>query len=224
MTSIYEQAMGDDFDRLHPKVRERFSVSVERGFAWECSGVMDEVWRGPAFTLPFLALGRRRHILFPGRGTGVPFTLRNYAYIDGFGRQTVTWARTFVVKGRKRHFDATMVYSEQRDCAVDYLGTHQHLAVDLELWADEEGAFRLRSGEQRFYEGPVAFRFPSLLTGSADVREWWDERLGRFRITVDVSNQRVGPLFGYRGSFTARKVPGEPVPSGLRPRREEHRE
>lgn len=31
------------------------------------------------------------------------------------------------------------------------------------------------SGEQRFYKDPVAFRFPMLFSGVADVCEWYDD-------------------------------------------------
>jgi hypothetical protein len=60
----------------------------------------------------------------------VPFTIENYAYRDPLGRETVTWVRTFETTKRRR-FDAYMIWSEQRGRIVDYLGTHQHLAVDL---------------------------------------------------------------------------------------------
>ena len=61
-----------------------------------------------------------------------------------------------------------MIFSEERRQIVDYLGTHQHLAVDLELRADAEGALCLRSAAQRFYEGPIAFNFPLLFSGVAE--------------------------------------------------------
>ena len=62
-----------------------------------------------------------------------------------------------------------MIYSERRGRVVDYLGTHQHLAVDIDLSVDERGGIRLRSGEQRFHEGPIAFRFPMTFSGVAEV-------------------------------------------------------
>ena len=65
-----------------------------------------------------------------------------------------------------------MIYSEQRQRIVDYLGTHRHLAVDLELSAADNGGPRLRSGEQRFYERPLALRFPLIISGAADACEW----------------------------------------------------
>lgn len=225
MSSIYERALGSDFARLHPQIQRRFGFSSADCIAAIGTGVMEEVWHGAWYTLPFLHLGAWRRIMFPEHGRNVPFTIENYAYVDRCGRETVTWIRTFEAS-RQRRFDAYMVYSEARGRIVDYLGTHQHLAVDLELAVDERGGLRIRSGAQRFYEGPVAFTFPLLFSGIADVCEWYDDATGRFRIEVDVRNSQWGPLFGYRGSFDVewRTVPRGCVPSAVRPKRDEGRE
>ena len=119
-----------------------------------------------------------------------------------------------------------MIYSERRQRIVDYLGTHQHLAVDLDLQVDERGGLRLRSGEQRFNEGRIAFKFPLLFSGVADVCEWYDDAAQKYRIDVNVHNPTWGPLFGYRGWFDVTQVavkPGE-IPKHLRPVRTERRE
>jgi hypothetical protein len=226
VSSIYRDVLGSDFDRLHPKVQWRFGFSSTDGTCQIGRGVMDEVWRGPWWTLPFLLLGSTRRVLFPSRGRSVPFTIANYAYVDGFGRETVTWCRRFKFPRRFRAFDATMVHSEGRGTIVDYLGTHQHLAVDIHCSVDDDGALCIRSGEQRFYEGPLAFRFPLALSGVADVREWWDDDAGLFRIEVSVANRLLGPLFGYRGTFTVTEHPctDEDIPLDVRPLREELRE
>ena len=225
MTSIYRRALGADFARLHPQIQRRFGFSSADSLAAVGAGVMEELWHGPAYTLPFLYVGAWRRIMFPEQGLNVPFTIENYAYVDGYGRETVTWIRTFETR-RRRRFDAYMIYAESRRRIVDYLGTHQHLAVDLELAVDQRGGLRIRSGEQRFYEGPVAFRFPPLFSGVAEVCEWYDDAAGRFRIEVMVHNRRWGPLFGYRGSFDVewRQVPPGSVPEEIRPVREEKRE
>jgi hypothetical protein len=225
MTSIYQRALGSDFARLHPKMQERFGFAAADGVASVGRGVMDRVWRGRFYTLPFLWIGTWRHIMFPETGADVPFTVENYAYVDRFGRETVTWIRTFRGAAHRR-FDATMIYSEERQRVVDYLGSHQHLAVDIDLSVDEEGGLRLRSGEQRFYEGPFAFRFPMFFSGVADVREWWDEREGCYRIRVDVKNPTWGPLFGYEGRFDVTWLRGaeSAAPAHVRPVRDERRE
>jgi hypothetical protein len=224
MTSIYQRALGADFDRLHPRTQERLALTSHSGRAAIGRGTMERLWRGPFFTLPFLYLGTWRNIMFPEQGEEVPFTIENWAYRDSLGRETVTWLRTFHAK-RTRRFDAYMIYSEARGRIVDYLGTHQHLAVDLDLSVDERGGLLLRSGAQRFYEGPLDFRFPLFLSGVAEVNEWFDDTSGRHQIEVSVSNKTWGKLFGYRGSFDVEWVdaPNGP-PQHVLPQREERRE
>ncbi|HVC93528.1 MAG TPA: DUF4166 domain-containing protein [Pirellulales bacterium] len=225
MSSIYQQVLGAEFARLHPMVQRRFGFSSNDRVASIGRGVMDEIWHGPWYTLPFLYLGSSRRIMFPDRARQVPFTLENYAYVDPFGRETVSWIRTFQTR-RRRRFDAYMVHSPRRGCIVDYLGTHQHLAVDIALSVDERGGLRLRSGAQRFYEGVVAFRFPSAFSGTADVCEWYDEAIRKYRIEVSVQNAKWGSIFGYRGSFDVEWLtvaPGK-VPDDVMPCREECRE
>lgn len=221
--SIYEQALGpEQFARLHPMIARRFGFNSSSHLGAVGSGAMQTVWHGRWFTLPFLWIGTWRAIMFPERGHEIPFTISNYAYKDKFGRETVTWLRTFQV-GRGRRFDAYMIYSEARGLIVDYLGTHQHLAVDIDITVAPNGGIRLRSGEQRFYEGPLAFRFPLLFSGVADVCEWYDDEAGCFRIEVVVSNRRWGKLFGYTGSFQV-EWHGGPPPEGILPHRTERRE
>ena len=225
MTSIYARALGQDFARLHPQVQRRFGFSSGDNLVCTGRGVMERIWHGPLYTLPFLYLGAWRRIMFPEQGQNVPFTVQNYAYVDALGRETVTWIRTFNTR-QPRRFDAYMIYSEARRGIVDYLGTHQHLAVDIALSVDQRGGLRLRSGAQRFYEGRVAFSFPLVFSGVADVCEWYDDAAQRFQIEVDVRNATWGPLFGYRGWFTAdwqAVTPGQ-TPHTLLPLRTERRE
>ena len=89
----------------------------------------------------------------------------------------------------------------------------------------ENGGLRMRSGEQRFYEGPIAFRFPRFFSGIADVCEWYDDEQKCFRIEVSVENRIWGKLFGYSGRFQADWVPvtAESIPREILQRRVEPR-
>lgn len=223
MKSIYQQVLGCDFAKLHPQIQKRFGLTSETGLAAIGTGVMERVWHGAFYTLPFLALGTYRNVMFPESGTNVPFTIQNYAYRDSYDRETVTWLRKFETAPNRR-FDAYMIHSPQRNRIIDYLGTHQHLAVDIDLTVDQTGGLRLRSGEQRFYERALGFRFPMLFSGIADVCEWYDESIDQFRIEVQVANRLWGPLFGYRGTFKVEWQPMTEIPEGIRPQREERRE
>ncbi|MFE2715491.1 DUF4166 domain-containing protein [Streptomyces mirabilis] len=217
--------MGADFDRLHPELRRRFSVGLAGGEACTGHGVMDRVWHGRGFVKPSLALGGTRNILVPRAGRNVPFMIENVPYADTFGRETVSFVRTFDLPGRSRRFDAQMVLSPKGDRVLDYLGTHQHLASDLHLRAEPDGSLLIRSGEHRFREGPVDVRVPELIGADAEVRESFDDSTGRFHIQVRVVNRHFGPLFGYEGSFRATytELRTHGVRPGLRPVREEAR-
>ena len=131
MTSIFEATLGADFARLSPMMQKRFGVGLDAGYACVGTGVMTEIRRGPWWVVPFLQIGKLRNILVPDVGKNVPFTIENYPYRDPLGRETVTFVREYRIRDRLRRFDATMVLNQGR--VLDYLGTHQHLAVDLDL-------------------------------------------------------------------------------------------
>jgi hypothetical protein len=221
VTSIFAEAMGADFARLHPMLQRRFGVGLDAGYGCIGTGTMTSIRRGPWWVLPFLHLGRVRNILIPDVGANVPFTIRNYPYTDPFGRETITFAREYQIRRRPSRFDATMVLEDGR--VVDYLGTHQHLAVDLELTVTGEGSLRLTSHGQRFYEGPVGFRFPLLLSGEAVLLESYDDDAEVYRVHLEVRNRVFGFLFGYTGEFRCEFVPATDAPDELKPRRHERR-
>lgn len=227
MASIFELALGQDFERLHPMLQKRFGVDVEAGYACVGRGVFSEVRRGSWWTLPFLHLGTYRNILFPEQGKNIPFSIENFPYLDGFGRPTVTFVRRLELPDAKnRRFDATMVHSPRRGGVVDYLGTHQHLATDLIMEVLENGTLHLQTSDLRFYEGPLAFTVPGFVTGTADLYESYDEDRGVFSMQMQVRNPVFGFLFGYRGEFTCTypSLSEVAAPSALKPVREEVRE
>lgn len=222
MTSVFQEALGADFDRLHPMMQRRFGVGLAAAEACIGRGVMQSIRRGPWWTVPFLQIGRLRNILVPDVGDDVPFTIENYPYRDALGRETVTFVRTYSVRsGRTARFDATMVLVDGR--VLDYLGSHQHLAVDLDLAVDERGGLVLTSDAQRFHEGPLSFRFPMLFSGRATLHEWWSDEDESFHVDLEVRNRLFGFLFGYRGSFTCQWVRATDAPARLKPRRTEAR-
>jgi len=106
------------------------------------------------------------------------------------------------------------------------LSAEFHSFPVLDVSIAENGGLRVRSGEQRFYEGVVGFRFPMFFSGVADVCEWYDDDAGCFRIRVHVENEWWGPLFGYTVSFQVerRDVGNGGVPAGIPPRQLERRE
>lgn len=223
--SIYRRALGADFERLHPRIQERLGFSSEDGVSSIGRGVMEEIWHGPAYTVPILTLGATWKIAFPERGREIPFTIENYAYRDKLGRETMSWIRAFHTP-RLRHFDAYMIYSEQRGGIIDYLGSHQHIVADLHLSVEADGGFRIRSGAQRLIRGRTCVPIPAALATVANVHEHYDEARAMYHIDVHVSNRLLGPMFGYHGWFTLewRPICPEQIPAETLPMRTERLE
>jgi hypothetical protein len=221
VTSIFAEAMGADFERLHPMLQRRFGVGLQAGYACVGTGVMTSIRRGPWWTLPFLYLGKMRNILVPHAGRNVPFVIKNYPYRDPYGRETITFVREYRIRRRPSRFDATMIVDNGR--LIDYLGTHQHLAVDLDLRVTSDGSLLLTTHAQRFYEGRVGFSFPMLFSGQATLRESYDDAAEVYRVALEVRNRVFGFLFGYEGEFRCEFMPATDAPAELKPVRHERR-
>ncbi|MFU8829857.1 MAG: DUF4166 domain-containing protein [Phycisphaerales bacterium] len=216
--------MGEQFQLLHPKIREQYSLRPDDRFYWRGRGVMSSIRNGGFHVQPFAMIGSRRRILFTEKGTDVPFIIENHAYFDTYGRPTITWLREFDFEVPRR-FDEYLVFSERRQCAVVLAGTRQHLAVDLELSVTDEGAFHLRSKGQRVHTRRLACRFPRIMSGDAIVTERYCDRSDHFEIDVEIRNPIVGMLFAYQGSFTLEQAPkDQPGLTRIRPRTENARE
>ncbi len=216
MRSIYERALEEDFERLHPKIQRRFGFDSTDDVAAIGRGEMAYVRNGGLLVYPFLLVGATHNTMFPEENTAVPFEIRNYAYEDAYGRETVTWLRTFRMP-KERRFDAAMIYSEERDRIVDYLGARHHLAVDIDLEVSDEGGVRIRSGDQRLYAVGHGVDFPMLLSARATVHEWYDDEDETFRIHVAVRNDVVGLIFEYEGRFDVEWIDCETAPQEVKP-------
>ena len=156
-------------------------------------------------------VGTWRRIMFPETGRNIPFTIENYAFIDRFGRETVSWIRTFQSRRRTRRFERL------HDPTAKIVAGSSTISAPTSTWPlisicrlMKRAAFVYVPGPSGSMKGGLGFRFPMLFSGIADVREWYDDTTRRFRILVDVRNTVWGPLFGYRGSFDVewRKVAG----------------
>jgi hypothetical protein len=224
MTSILEKALGPEFARLHPRLREQYGFTSRDDRCFRARGVMDSVWRGRWFMVPFLAIGATRRVMFPDTGSNVPFTVCNYAYVDSHGRETLTWTRDFEFR-RTRRFDETLVYSDKRARAVIYAGTHQHVAVDLVFSVGARGELLARTGAQRLFAWGVRLPMPMLFCGVATVCESYSDQRDRFEIEVSIINSVFGRIFGYRGHFQGGVEPcgATDIPPDVRPIREQRR-
>lgn len=198
--SIYKYALGDQFDQLHPMLQKRYSFSKQQHFCG--TGVMKRISGGPRWLYPLFYLGTKAKLLFPEKGTNIPFHIRNTCRSGADGKEQVHWQRTFSFGPKKRYFNALMTLDEERLIIEDYLGEPALLYSDLAFQVNgEDGSITIQSLNQRMVLGRKEIPLPRFFQGLATVTERYLEDRESFYIHVTVKNPIIGTVFSYEGEF-----------------------
>lgn len=213
MTGVYERALGDAADDLHPKVRERYGIGPGDD-ACVGRGRMD-ITRAPHLVPVFYAM-TREDMLFPEAGDDVPFTVTTVGYRTDAGHEALTTRRTFEFGDTTRRFDTLTVWDAANERLVDYLGRHGYVASELRPRV-EDGALVVEGGRQWLRVGERYLRLPGPMAADLEVRDRYDEGDERFHVTATVESALAGRMFTYRGAFTQTFEACDPVPEDLRP-------
>ncbi len=221
MTSIYQQAMGTEFGRLQPELREYFGLHAGSGLAGRGHGVFDVAGCPAWFARPAFRLTALDNAFFPEYRDDVPFTIRNFPHTDPFGRPALTARRELDFGTALRVFEDTT--SLQDGVLTDYVGRHRRMATLLTCTATDEGRIRMVSSQTRVFAG-LRLPLPDAVGALAYVEQWWDDDAGAFRIKTRVVHRQLGTLLVYAGSFhyTLEEFDGV-LPAEVRPRRWEQR-
>jgi hypothetical protein len=216
-TPIYELALGADFARLQPELREYFSLAPGSGHFGVGEGVFEVVGCRQRWLRPLLRLTTAEQAFFPDYGEGVPFRIENHAHLDPFGRSSLTARREIHFPGTTRLFHDTTSFenSGTRPGLVDYVGRYRRLVTDLSLSVTPEGRLRGVSEASRLFLGPLRIPLPSALDAKAYAEQWWERQeggQGRHRIQVKVIQPQIGLVLVYAGHFDYRL---EPYPGGM---------
>jgi hypothetical protein len=200
--SIYLKALGDQFHQLHPMLQKRYAISKQHAFRG--SGVMKKISGGPRWLYPIFYLGTKTKLLFPERGTNIPFQIKNTSRIGASGKEEVHWQRTFSFGQKKRHFNALMTLDEERLMIEDYLGEPALMYSDLSFKVNgDDGSMTIQSLNQRMVLGRKEIPLPQFFQGLATVTERYLEDRESFHIHVTVKNPIIGTVFSYEGEFTS---------------------
>ncbi|WP_435360715.1 DUF4166 domain-containing protein [Haloarchaeobius sp. DFWS5] len=216
MTGVYEHALGDAADDLHPKVRERYGIGPDDGTACVGRGRM-HISRG-THTLPVLYAMTTQNLLFPEAGRDVPFTVTTVGYENEAGYEVLTTAREFDFGRKRRRFDSLTVWDHEHERLLDFLGTDGLIASELRPRV-ESGTLVVEGGRQWTHVGDRYVRLPRPLAASVEVRDRYDEVDEQFHVTATVESTLTGHVMSYRGAFTQAFEEMARVPADLRPSR-----
>lgn len=198
--SIYKEMLGEQFHRLHPILRSRYTIAPHTTF--KATGVMTKIKGGPRWLSPFFLLATRWKFLFPEQGKNIPFRIVNKGQIGPNGEQQVVWERTFFFPKKTRYFNALMSL-DPNGLVKDYLGEPSLFYSELFFLVTEEGSMQIESRKQRLVIGKLEVSLPELLKGNVLVKESYLEKLDAFSIHVLITNPILGTLFEYEGVFQA---------------------
>lgn len=220
--SIYQTALGREFGLLQPELQAYFSLHETSGVYGIGRGTFDVAGCPLPAARPVFALAARENAFFPEYGSNVPFTIRNYAHADPFGRPSLTARREIRFQDAARVFEDTTSLGPRG--LVDYLGRHRRMATDLTCSVSDAGRMRMVSTRTRLLAGALRLAVPDAVGAQAYMEQWWDPATHMFRIQTRVIHRQLGDLLVYAGSFSYEAVPYDGgLPAEARPLRWEQR-
>ncbi|WP_049822867.1 DUF4166 domain-containing protein [Arthrobacter sp. H41] len=221
MQSVYQQVLGREFSTLQPELQEYFGLHADSGTSGIGKGTFDVAGCPAWFARPAFRLTALENAFFPEYAGRVPFTIRNYAHLDPFGRPSLTARREIDFGTVRRLFEDTTSLSGDR--LTDYVGRHRRMATALTCSVTEDGRMRMVSSATRLYAG-VRVPVPDAVGALAYMEQWWDADSGRFRISTRVVHRQLGTLLVYAGAFDYRLEAFDgALPLDAQPRRWEER-
>ena len=197
--SIYKIMLGEDFNRLQPKLQTRYDIKA--GVPFRAEGMMKKIVTGPKWLAPFLLFSTKWKFLFPEHGEHIPFQIINTVHRDEKGNHQVYWERTFHFKNKNRYFNALMSLDSEHRIVKDYLGEPSLFYSELVFDVTEQGHMHIHSKKQRLVLGKVEIPIPAFFLGNVSVTESFLEENGVFSIHVHITNPLIGTLFEYEGEF-----------------------
>ncbi|WP_323958939.1 DUF4166 domain-containing protein [Arthrobacter sp. JZ12] len=198
--SVYQRALGGEFNRLQPELQEYFSLNEHSGMFGVGRGTFDVAGCPSPLLRPVFSLTARENAFFPEYADGVGFTIRNWAHLDPFGRPSLTARRELAFPTASRVFEDTTSWTG--NTLVDYLGAHRRVATALVCHVTEQRRMRMVSSATRLFAGPLRLPVPDVVGAQAFVEQWWDREENRFRISANVLHRQLGPVLVYAGAFT----------------------
>ncbi len=212
MTSLFEREVGETWDTLHPRVRERYGIETSEGREAIGVGQMAKLGHSRR-AIPALWAGPIDDTLFPESGTDVPFRILTSPFLDSNGNEALILDRRFETDPPRRFVD-TLRWNPNRGCLTDLYGHRGLIAADLHITADH-GALVLSIGTQWLRLGDRYVELPELCSINGRLCDWYDDERGRFRVAADITNPLVGQVIGYEGSFETEYRSAQPTASAL---------
>lgn len=195
---VFARALGEDWERLHPKVRERYGLGAGEGRQAIGHGTMTQIDRALVAVPAFWLLGLD-DILVRKQGQDIPFTITSTPFEDEHGVPALFLHREFGFDSPE-YFVDTLRWNPHTDSIIDLLGWRGQLGVELSI-AAVDGALELTLGRQWLRVRGRYIRIPRPLAVSGTLVDRYDENCEEYTVNASVRLPVLGTVFSYSGYF-----------------------
>jgi small multidrug resistance pump len=193
--------------RAMPKVfMEEFMLPLDGSHDVLLEGSMDRIW-SRRWIRPVLRVMARWNVLFPETGTNIPTTMHIFAGRDRHGRLCHFWNRTFTLPNATRWIDAHLVWEPEREWVAEWMGPGGCFEMAWHVRFLPPDEIEVDARLEAFRIGPLRIPLPRLLQVDAytvDRADPVDEDV--IRCELSLTSPLLGPLCGYEGSFSVRRI------------------
>lgn len=195
---------------LPPVFVKMFLLPANARYDVVFEGAMDQIW-SVRWVRPLLWILARWNTLFPEQARGVPTQLHISNARDRRGRPCHRWNRTFRFPHEKRRFDALLSWDEERSRVIELTGPRECFEAAWEVRFRPRSIVEVRGSVVSIRFGKIRIPIPRLLQLDATAIDTATPgREDELHCDLVMSSPAFGRLFGYRGTFRARRIPHGP--------------
>ncbi len=200
MKSMFQKAMGAEFERMHPALQQKYALNSSSDYKVITRGTMHEIKGGSKLVRKVSHLGVKMNFAFPERGEEIPFHMENAAYRDKHGRETMSWRRSFTFPEAVRFFYDKMKEGEEPNTVDNFTDQWGIARLPLNLKATQTGGMLLTSRDMTVHLGKKYWKIPRLLGVRATVLEEYNDQTELFDVHIHIYQPLFGTILSYKGS------------------------
>lgn len=204
--SPFEGVLGDRLGELPEPFRIQFLVGPDSGYVAVLEGTMESIWVRPRWLFPLFRVLGLLKLLPRQTGRDVAVTLHITGERTRDGRSQQVWRRRFGF-ARPDRMTTVSEYDAERDAVVDLLGPLRAFEITWDVKFAPPDSLTLTGIGWRLRLGRFAIPLPSKLIGTPVVHHEVVPQSGDVRISFANSVPLLGKVFGYEGTFRARREP-----------------
>lgn len=198
---VYKTIIGKDFDKLHPMLKQRYSLKV--GETFTARGTMDVMETRPSYLKAVYSVLSKLKFIVPRSGNNIVFDLAYTLTHYDEKIAVYNWVRKFYFLEETYEFHTRMVVDFEKGVVKDCMGApsivNSHLIFDV----TKDGELMTRSTAVEAVLGNIEIPTPIKLAPNALVLEGYDEQTEHYTIHLSIHHPLFGTMMRYAGKFRA---------------------